>query len=91
MEWRTLSSSITSKEGSSKVIVSGATDVRYVSNGLITLGHIPSESKDKKKNLNRSCYFKMYKNSIILLKSESFTCSYHARVHPVSWHCEGRF
>lgn len=42
MECRTLSSRITSKEGSSKVMVSGGTDVRYVSNGLITLGHTPS-------------------------------------------------
>lgn len=45
MECRTLSSRITSKEGSSKVMVSGGTDVRYVSNGLITLGHTPSATE----------------------------------------------
>lgn len=59
MEWRTLSSRITSNEGSSKVIVSGGIDARYVSNGLITLGHIPSASK-LKKNVNRSCHLKMF-------------------------------
>lgn len=36
---------MTSKEGSSKVMVSGGTDVRYVSNGLITLGHTPSATE----------------------------------------------
>ncbi len=42
MECRTLSSRLTSKEGSSKVMVSGGSEVRYVSKGLMTLGHTPS-------------------------------------------------
>ena len=44
MECRTLSSKLTSKEGSSKVMVSGGSEVRYVSKGLRTLGHTPSGS-----------------------------------------------
>lgn len=35
---------MTSKEGSSKVMVSGGSEVRYVSKGLMTLGHTPSGS-----------------------------------------------
>lgn len=50
MECRTLSSRITSNEGSSKVIVSGGADVRYVSNGLITLGQTPSASKGSQRH-----------------------------------------
>lgn len=62
MEWRTLSSRITSNEGSSKVIVSGGTDVRYVSNGLITLGHIPSASKDEKNQTEVILKCQVWKN-----------------------------
>ena len=46
MECRTLSSRLTSKEGSSKVMVSGGSEVRYVSKGLMTLGHTPSGSDE---------------------------------------------
>lgn len=45
MECRTLSSRLTSKEGSSNVMVSGGSEVRYVSKGLMTLGHTPSGSE----------------------------------------------
>lgn len=42
MECRTLSSRLTSREGSSKVMVSGVSELRYVSRGLTTPGHTPS-------------------------------------------------
>lgn len=52
MECRTLSSRMTSKEGSSKVMVSGGSEVRYVSKGLMTLGHTPSGSNGNSFNQN---------------------------------------
>jgi len=45
MDWKTLSRRMTSKEGSSKVMFSGGSEVRYVSKGLMTLGHTPSGNK----------------------------------------------
>lgn len=44
MECRTLSSRLTSKDGSSKVMVSGGSEMRYVSKGLLTQGQTPSGS-----------------------------------------------
>lgn len=60
MECSTLSSRLTSKEGSSKVIVSGGSEVRYVSKGFRTLGHTPSgevEGEEKSNEDDTTIFF----------------------------------
>lgn len=50
MEWRTLSSRLTSREGSSKVMLSGGSEMRYVCKGLVTPGHTPSAQTDRRRD-----------------------------------------
>lgn len=82
MECRTLSSRITSIEGSSKVMPSGGSLMRYGSNGLVTLGHTPSENTQTK-SLNKDGF----KGSTLLHSYTAFIGYQYTNAHDIPIPC----